>query len=96
MHALVDEIIAPYFAAQKAKLGLPDSQKSTWQIDVWSVHSRLVPGGCTGVWQACDVGIQRIFKHSLKCSYCDSESVLETAVIRQYAPSQLQYPKPRT
>lgn len=38
MHTLVDKIIAPYFVAQKAKLGLPDSQKSIWQIDVWSVH----------------------------------------------------------
>jgi hypothetical protein len=29
----------------------------------------FVPGGTTGVWQACDVGMQRIFKHSLKRSY---------------------------
>jgi hypothetical protein len=29
----------------------------------------FVPGGCTGVWQACDVSIQCIFKHSLKCLY---------------------------
>jgi hypothetical protein len=28
-----------------------------------------VPAGCTGVFQVCDVGIQRIFKHSLKRSY---------------------------
>jgi hypothetical protein len=28
-----------------------------------------VPAGCTGVFQACDVGMQRIFKHSLKRSY---------------------------
>jgi len=28
-----------------------------------------VPGGCTGVHQACDVGIQRSFKHSIKRSY---------------------------
>jgi hypothetical protein len=86
MHDLVDEIIAPYFAKQKAKLGLPASQMSIWQIDVWSVHRSqafrnwmkakhsniildFVPGGTTGVWQACDVGIQRIFKHSLKRSY---------------------------
>ena len=38
MHTLVNDIITPYFARQKAKLGLPDSQKSIWQIDVWSVH----------------------------------------------------------
>jgi hypothetical protein len=29
----------------------------------------FIPAGCTGVFQACDVGIQRIFKHSLKRSY---------------------------
>lgn len=28
-----------------------------------------IPGGCTGVFQACDVGMQRIFKHSCKKSY---------------------------
>jgi hypothetical protein len=38
MHTLVDGIIAPYFSKQKAKLGLPESQKSIWQIDVLSVH----------------------------------------------------------
>jgi len=29
----------------------------------------FVPAGCMGVWQACNVGIQRVLKHSLKCSY---------------------------
>jgi hypothetical protein len=29
----------------------------------------FVPGGCTGVAQPCDVGIQRLFKLSLKRSY---------------------------
>ncbi len=38
MHLLVDNIIAPYFARMKSKLGLPDSQRSLWQIDAWSVH----------------------------------------------------------
>jgi hypothetical protein len=97
MHLLVDNIIAPYFAKQKAKLGLPLSQKSIWQIDVWSVHRSaefrnwmkthhpniildFVPGGCTSVWQACDTGIQWIFKHSLKWSY--HEDVL-SAILKQ-------------
>lgn len=30
---------------------------------------QYVPAGCTGVFQACDVGIQRILKHSLKRSH---------------------------
>ena len=86
MHLLVNNIISPYFAWQKAKLSLPPSQKAIWQIDIWSVHRskefrtwmlkhhpniivEFVPSGCTLVWQACDTGIQRIFKHSLKWSY---------------------------
>ena len=28
----------------------------------------FVPAGCTGLFQPCDVGLQRIFKHSLKIS----------------------------
>ena len=31
-----------------------------------------VPGGCTGLHQPCDVGIQRPFKHSMKRSYHES------------------------
>ncbi|KAJ8592551.1 hypothetical protein M405DRAFT_686519, partial [Rhizopogon salebrosus TDB-379] len=38
MHDLVDNIIAPYFDKKKRELGLPLTQKSIWQIDVWSVH----------------------------------------------------------
>jgi hypothetical protein len=86
MQSFVNNILVPYFAEQKKKLGLPPSQKCIWQIDVWSVHRskdfrdwmktnhrdiilHYVPAGCTGVFQACDVGMQRIFKHSLKRSY---------------------------
>lgn len=93
MHSLVDTIIAPYFERQKTKLGLPQAQKSIWQIDVWSVHRSVafrkwmkenhsniiihfVPAGCTGVFQPCDVGIQRIMKHSLKRS-CHRDIVEE-------------------
>ena len=28
----------------------------------------FVPAGCTGLFQPCDVGLQRVFKHSLKVS----------------------------
>lgn len=93
MRSLVDDIIAPYFSEQKQKLGLPEEQKSIWQIDVWSVHRsrefrnwmktnhpniilHFIPGGCTGVFQPCDVGIQRIMKHSLKRS-CHHDLVEE-------------------
>jgi hypothetical protein len=85
MRSLVNNVIAPYFSKQKQKLRLPKTQKSIWQIDVWSVHRsqefqdwmkkthlniilHYVLAGCTGVFQSCDVGIQRIMKHSLKKS----------------------------
>lgn len=38
MESLVDNIIAPYFEAKKCALRLPPSQKTIWQINVWSVH----------------------------------------------------------
>ncbi len=28
----------------------------------------FVPAGCTGLFQPCDVGFQRVFKHALKVS----------------------------
>ena len=85
MRSLVDNVITPYFSEQKEKLGIAETQKSIWQIDIWSVNRskefcewmkkshlniiiHYVPAGCTGVFQPCDVGIQRIMKHSLKQS----------------------------
>ena len=42
----------------------------TWLSNHYpSIPTHFVPGGCTGVLQAFDVGIQRILKHSTKCSY---------------------------
>lgn len=31
-----------------------------------NIQLEYVSGGCTGIWQACDVGIQRVFKHSIR------------------------------
>jgi len=86
MKNFVNKILAPYFDKKKEELGLPQSQKSLWQIDVWLVHRSdefrswmrkthlniiidFVPGGCTGVHQPCDVGIQRPLKLSMRKSY---------------------------
>lgn len=88
MRSLVDDIIAPHFEGKKKELGLLETQKSIWFIDVWSVHRSeefrtwmkkthpniiilYVPGGCTGVFQPCDVGMQRIFKISCKSYHAD-------------------------
>jgi hypothetical protein len=86
MRHFVNEILAPYFDAQKALISRPQSQKSLWIIDVWSVHRSeefmswmrdkhptilidFVPGGCTGMAQPLDVGVNRPFKQSIKVSY---------------------------
>ncbi len=86
MHDFIDSILAPYYDQQKERLALPESQKSLWHINMWSVHwskelwgwmdknhsnikIHYMPGGCTGVMQALDVGINHIYKHSLKWSY---------------------------
>lgn len=37
-----------------------------------------VPGGCTGVAQACDVGMNRPIKHSMKRSY--HEDIVQEAI----------------
>ena len=38
MHFLIQNILVPYFSEERAKLGLPESQKSILQIDVWLAH----------------------------------------------------------
>jgi hypothetical protein len=38
MRNFVDGILAPYFNHVKAAQDFPPSQKSLWQINVWSVH----------------------------------------------------------
>ncbi|KAF8310445.1 uncharacterized protein EI90DRAFT_2956475 [Cantharellus anzutake] len=55
----------------------------TWMFDnyPWIILD-YVPGGCTGLWQPCDVGIQRILKLAVKHSQ-------QTAVVHEVS-SQLQ------
>ena len=38
MKLFVNNTLAPYYDRKKVDLGYPPSQKSLWQIDVWSVH----------------------------------------------------------
>lgn len=41
-------------------------------FDQWPwLRLRFVPGGCTGLGQPCDVGIQRVYKHSIRRSQLD-------------------------
>jgi hypothetical protein len=85
MKSFVTNILVPYFQRTKERLGLPEDQRSIWQIDCWSVHRSdeflnwmgknhesiivdFVPARITGLFQPCDVGFQRIFKHSTRNS----------------------------
>jgi hypothetical protein len=103
MRHFVNHILAPYFNHTKATLGLPPTQRSLWQIDVWSVHRSdefldwmskthpmilidFVPGGCTGVAQPCDVGIQRPFKHIT--NQCFHEDIVD-ATLKQIDHGEL-------
>lgn len=52
-----------YFRNRRPNLVYPNRRSHP------NIILNFVPGGTTGVWQACDVGMQRIFKHSLKRSY---------------------------
>src|SRR5258708_38344331 len=41
----------------------------TWMFDNYPwIILNYIPGGCTGLWQPCDVGIQRILKLAVKHS----------------------------
>ena len=42
------------------------------QTNFNNIILNYVPGGCTSLHQPCNVGIQRPFKHSIKCSYHES------------------------
>jgi len=49
----------------------------------------FIPGGCTGVAQSCDVGIQHTFKHSIEWSY--HESIVQKMLdqMKEKAPTPL-------
>ncbi len=38
MRDFANSILAPYYDHKKAELGLPETQKSLWHIDMWLVH----------------------------------------------------------
>jgi hypothetical protein len=50
-----------------------------------SIIVQFVPGGCTGVLQPCNIGIQRVFKHALKRSYHEDIVKMMTAQIESGA-----------
>lgn len=41
-----------------------------------NIQLKYVPGGCMGIWQACDVKIQRVFKHVI-CQAAQADMIAE-------------------
>ncbi|KZV81294.1 hypothetical protein EXIGLDRAFT_628696 [Exidia glandulosa HHB12029] len=49
-----------------------------------------VPGGCTGIWQPCDVGIQRGFKHVVRqCQHADVVAETVSALEQKKRPEDI-------
>lgn len=84
MQMYVTDILAPYFDKHRRRLSLPNQRClwliDIWSVHrslefrTWmqSTHPWIlvnyVPGGCTGLWQPADVGIQRPLKHAIRRS----------------------------
>jgi hypothetical protein len=93
MKAWVTQILEPYWRPKMVELNVPSQecllQLDVWKVHrsqefmgwmkeqyPWIVLD-FVPAGCTGLWQPCDVGIQRPLKLSIKHNQ-QSEIVNET------------------
>ena len=84
--AYVEHIIQPYVISKIKELKLDiEKQRSILIVDCWhrdkailnmfetdypNIKLVFVPGGCTGVAQACDVFIQRPLKHAIMYEFC--------------------------
>ena len=82
MKSYVQNVLSIYFNEQRALLNRKNqvclwtidcwsvhrSQEfRNWMRENYSwILVRYIPGGCTGIFQPCDVGIQRILKHAMK------------------------------
>jgi hypothetical protein len=76
------KLYGPYRSAMIQEHHLPIDSKVLVYLDCWSVHRStnmlhwyksvswliiiFVPGGCTPVFQPCDVGLQRMFKRHIR------------------------------
>ena len=82
MKTWVQKILVPYWRAKMVEFNIPSQecllQLDVWSVHrsrefkgwmkleyPW-ILLEFVPGGCTGIFQACDVGIQRTLKLSIK------------------------------
>ena len=74
--------VVPYFEFHKKRLNLPNQrciwiidvwsvhhslEFRMWMRDTYPwITINYIPGGCTGLWQPADVGIQRPLKHAIR------------------------------
>lgn len=82
MKSYVRHVLAVYFNVQRTQLGCQDQRclwiidcwsvhrsrefRGWMEVNYPWILIRYVPGGCTGVFQPCDVGIQRVLKHAIR------------------------------
>ena len=77
----VRDVLLPYFAKQRQRLGKPENEYAIVLLDCWSVHRQtaflnlllanyiipiFVPGGMTGVLQPQDISVNRPFKNDIR------------------------------
>jgi hypothetical protein len=84
MQSYVTNILVPYFESHRVQLNLPNQlciwQIDCWSVHqsiefrTWMrknypwIRIHYVPANCTGLFQPCDVGIQRILKLAIRRS----------------------------
>ena len=82
MQSYVTNILAPYFESHRQRLNLPNQlciwQIDAWSVHrslefrSWMrkcypwIRIHYIPANCTGLFQPCDVGIQRILKLAIR------------------------------
>lgn len=94
MKTWVSQILVPYWSKKMIELNSPNQecflQIDAWKVHrskefrgwmqteyPWIVIE-FIPGGCTGLWQPCDIGIQRPFKLALK--RCQQEDLVQATL----------------
>ena len=84
MKNYVTNILAPYFESHRKQLKLPNQiciwqidcwsvhrslEFQSWMAITYSwIRIHFVPANCTGLFQPCDVGIQRVLKLAIRRS----------------------------
>jgi hypothetical protein len=106
MKAWVTQILVPYWQGKMVEYGTPNQecllQLDAWKVHrskefrewlhaeyPWIVTD-FIPAGCTGLWQPCDVGIQRPLKLAIK--QCQQNDLVQTTLLQLESgidPSQI-------